>query len=86
MLIDQYGQIADNHEQLTYMPTRDCNTKFNIYLLYPQRPKSLSKNYSIRIHLYEKVKLNYWSSWYLPIPFQFLPLNRITTQLIIPDT
>jgi hypothetical protein len=86
MLIDENEQIADNYEQLTYMPSRDCDTKFNLYLLYPHRPKSLSKNYSIRIDLYEKVKLIYWASWYIPIPFQFLPVNRIATQLIIPET
>jgi hypothetical protein len=85
LLIDQNEQIAPYHEQTTYMPNRDCNTKFNIYLLYPDRPKSLSNNYSIRIDLYEKTKLNYWASWYVSIPFQFLPVNRIATQLIIPE-
>ena len=86
ILIDQHGQLANSYEQLTYVPSRDCNTKFNLYLLYPQRPKSLSKNYSIRIDLYEKIQLAYWNSCYLSIPFQFLPLNRIVTQLIIPET
>jgi hypothetical protein len=86
MIIDEYGQILPSSDQLTYMPTRDCNTKFNIYLLYPNRPKSLSHNYSIRISLYEKSKLNYWSSWLISIPFQFLSVNRIVTQWMIPDT
>jgi hypothetical protein len=85
MIIDEDGQISPYHEQITYMPTRDCNTKFNIYLLYRNRPKSLSNNYSIRIDLYEKTKLNYWSSWFIEIPFQFLPVNRIVSQLIIPE-
>jgi len=85
MLIDEDGQILPYYEQLTYMPNRDCNTKFNIYLLYPDRPKSFENNYSIRIDLYEKTKLNYWSSWFISIPFQFLPVNRIVTQLIIPE-
>jgi len=84
MLIDKDGQIAPNHEQIMYVPIRDCNTKYNIYLLYPHRPKSLSNNYSIRIDIYEKNKLNYWASWHLSVPFPFLPVNRIAAQLIIP--
>ncbi|CAF0894864.1 unnamed protein product [Rotaria sp. Silwood1] len=63
MLIDEHGRITLNHEQITYMPTHDCSTKFNVYLLYPDRPKSLSNNYSIRIDLYEKTKLNYWARY-----------------------
>ncbi|CAF4792239.1 unnamed protein product, partial [Rotaria sp. Silwood2] len=85
MLIDENGQITPYFEQITYMPSRDCDTKFNIYLLYPNRPKHISSNYSIRIDLFEKTKLNYWASWYLPISFLFLPVNRIVTQLFIPD-
>ncbi|CAF3293516.1 unnamed protein product [Rotaria sp. Silwood2] len=85
MLIDEQGSIASNHEQRMYMPARDCKTKFNIYLLYPHRPKHSSTNYSIRIDLFDKSTLDYWTSWYLPIPFQFLPVNRISTQLIIPE-
>ncbi|UJR06788.1 hypothetical protein I4U23_011075 [Adineta vaga] len=85
MLINEQGQIEPYHERITYMPDRDCNTKYNLYLLYPDRPKSLSKNYSIRIDIYEKTNLIYWASWYLPIPFQFLPVNRIATQISIPE-
>ncbi|CAF4269005.1 unnamed protein product, partial [Rotaria sordida] len=85
MLIDEQGNIAPNYEQITYMPAHDCNAKFNIYLLYPHRPKYSSTNYSIRIDLFDKLTLDYWTSWYLSIPFQFLPVNRISTQLIIPE-
>ncbi|CAF4738784.1 unnamed protein product, partial [Rotaria sp. Silwood2] len=85
MLIDEQGKITPNHEQITYIPDHDCNTKFNIYLLYPHRPKRASANYSIRIDLFDKLTLEYWTSYYLPIPFQFLPVNRIATQLIISE-
>ncbi|CAF3334560.1 unnamed protein product, partial [Rotaria sp. Silwood2] len=85
MLIDEKGTIIPNYEQIIYMPAHDCNTKFNTYLLYPHRPKHSSIDYSIRIDLFDKLTLNYWTSWYLPIPFQFLPVNRISTQLIIPE-
>ncbi|UJR06985.1 hypothetical protein I4U23_011273 [Adineta vaga] len=85
MLIDEQGNItSNNYEQILYMPDQKCNSKFNIYLLYPNRPKYLSSNYSIRIDLYNKSRLDYWSSWILPIPYQFLPVNRIATQLMIP--
>ncbi|UJR07008.1 hypothetical protein I4U23_011297 [Adineta vaga] len=85
MLIDEHGQIEAYYERITYMPDRDCNTKYNLYLLYPDRPKSILRNYSIRIDIYEKINVIYWLSWYLPIPFQFLPVNRIATQIRIPE-
>ncbi|CAF2548696.1 unnamed protein product [Rotaria sp. Silwood2] len=85
MLIDEQGSIAPNYEQITYIAGHDCNTKFNIYLLYPHRPKRSSANYFIRIDLFDKSTLDYWTSWYLPISFQFLPVNRISTQLVIPE-
>ncbi|CAF4059792.1 unnamed protein product, partial [Adineta steineri] len=71
------------HEQITYVPKRDCNTKFNFYLLYPDQPKNSSSNYSIHIDIYNKTDLTYWGSWHLSIPFQFLPVNRIATQLFL---
>ncbi|CAF4904298.1 unnamed protein product, partial [Rotaria socialis] len=40
MMIDENERIAPNYEQITYMHSRDCDTKFNIYLLYPNRPKN----------------------------------------------
>lgn len=85
MLIDEQEQVVTNHEQLTYMPIRDCNTKYNIYLLYPNRPKNLSVHYSIRIDAFHKITLTYWMSWYLSIPYSFLPVNRIASQLRIRD-
>ncbi|CAF5081608.1 unnamed protein product, partial [Rotaria sp. Silwood1] len=71
------------HEQITYVPKRDCGTKYNIYLLYPNQPKNSSTNYSIHIDIFDKISLKYLASWYLSIPFQFLPVNRIATQIFI---
>ncbi|CAF4740172.1 unnamed protein product, partial [Rotaria sp. Silwood2] len=65
---------------------RDCETKYNIYLLYPNQPKNSSTNYSIHIDLFDKMTLNYLGSWHLSIPFQFLPVNRIAAQLFIPSS
>lgn len=84
MLIDEQGQIIPNYEQIIYIPARDCNAKFNLYLIYPNRPKKTSSNYSIRIDLFDKISLNFWTSWYLSIPFSFLPVHRISAQLFIP--
>ncbi|CAF4219199.1 unnamed protein product, partial [Adineta steineri] len=74
MLIDDQETIYPYHEQITYVPKRDCQKKFNIYLLYPHRPKNLSSNYSVRIDIFNKDSLTYWASWHLLIPFQFLPV------------
>ncbi|CAF4061131.1 unnamed protein product [Adineta steineri] len=84
MLIDDHETIYPYHEQITYVPKRDCQKKFNLYLLYHHRPKNLSSNYSIRIDIFNKITLTYWASWHLSIPFQFLPVNRIASQLFIP--
>ncbi|UJR06644.1 hypothetical protein I4U23_010928, partial [Adineta vaga] len=86
ILIDEQGKIAPNYEQIIYIPSRHCTSKYNIYLIYPHRPKYSSTNYSIHIDLFDKITLEYWTSWYIPIPFQFLPVNRISTVLIIPKT
>ncbi|CAF1198072.1 unnamed protein product, partial [Didymodactylos carnosus] len=85
MIIDEQRQITSYHEQITFVPKRDCDTKFNIYLLYPHQPKSSSTNYSIHIDIFDKITLTYWASWHLSIPFQFLPVNRIAAQLFIPN-
>ncbi|CAF1366645.1 unnamed protein product [Adineta ricciae] len=84
MLINEQDEILDQHEEILFTPLRDCRTKFNLYLLYPQRPKSFLNKYSIRIDLFNKLTLTHWTSWYLSIPFQFLPVNRISRRLIIP--
>ncbi|CAF2407179.1 unnamed protein product [Rotaria sp. Silwood2] len=55
MLIDEQRQITSYHEQITYVPKRDCKTKFNIYLLYPDQPKNSSANYSIHIDIFDKI-------------------------------
>ncbi|CAF4253835.1 unnamed protein product, partial [Rotaria sordida] len=83
MLIDEQRQITSYHEQIPYVPKLDCGTKYNIYLLYPNQPKNSFTNYSIHIDIFDKISLKYLASWYLPIPFQFLPVNRIATQIFI---
>ncbi|UJR16981.1 hypothetical protein I4U23_003879 [Adineta vaga] len=79
-------QIIPYYEQITYVPKNDCGRKYNIYLLYPTKPKNLSANYSIHIDLYNKISLTYLASWHLSIPFQFLPVSRIASHLFLPNT
>ncbi|CAF3390101.1 unnamed protein product [Rotaria sp. Silwood2] len=83
-LIDDEYQIIHYYEEINYNPSIDCETKFNRYLLYPTRPKNLNHTYSIRIDIFDKITLNYYGSWHLFIPFPFLPVNRLSTQLNIP--
>ena len=83
-LIDNDEHHIESFDQIIYVPTRDCSAKFNIYLLYSKRPKLTrgnSTNYSIRIDAYNTHDLSHHATWYLEIPLQFLPVNRISTQL-----
>lgn len=87
-LIDDDEHQIESFDQIMYLPTRDCSAKFNIYLLYSQRPKIKSeeskKSYSVRIDAYNSRDLSHHATWYLDIPLQFLPVNRISTQLNMP--
>ncbi|CAF3815544.1 unnamed protein product [Adineta steineri] len=83
-LINDENGIIHNYEEINYIPSIDCDTKYNRYLLYPDRPKNPNYTYSIHIDIYEKITSNYYGSWNLSIPFPFLPVNRISTQLRIP--
>ena len=51
--------------------------KLNRYLLFPTRPKNISRNYSLRIDVFEKNAITYVGSWHFPIAFLFLPVNRL---------
>ncbi|CAF1542354.1 unnamed protein product [Adineta ricciae] len=73
-----------SYDQIVHIPSRDCNMKYQIHLLYQTRPKSSLSNYSVQIDLFEKETLNYRSSWRLPIHFSFLPVNRLSAVLTIP--
>ena len=84
MLIDQASQWIDSYDQFEYVASQSCGMKLNRYLLYPNRPKNISTNSSIRIDVYEKNSMTYRGSWHLAIPFLFLPVNRISALLFMP--
>ena len=87
LLIEETAQRrVHSSDQFSYLPMRDCQTKFNLYLLYSTRPKNASLNHFIRINLYEKMTLTYRSSWFIPIRYPFLPVQRLSIQLDIPHS
>jgi len=82
---DEQGLI-ESYDQVNYLPSRQCNKKFGVYLLYKTRPKNSLTNYSVRFDVYkiDKNTLQYRSSWSFPIVFPFLPVQRMSVQLQIP--
>ncbi|CAF3905291.1 unnamed protein product [Rotaria sp. Silwood1] len=84
-LIDDEGYV-ESHDYIEYLSIRDCDTKFNVYLLYSTRPKNTLKNYSVRIDAFNKLRLSYRASWIFPLRFPFLPVNRLSTLLIVPNS
>lgn len=82
-LVDHEENIESN-DHIEYFPARDCKAKYNLYHLYLTRPKNSSKDYLIRIHVFNKLTLKYRSSWVFPLRFSFLPVYRITTKLTVP--
>ncbi|CAF4970062.1 unnamed protein product [Rotaria sp. Silwood1] len=84
LIDDSEERTIHSYEQFTYLATRDCKIKFNIYLLYSTRPKNESKNYAIQIDIYEKISLIYRGSLLFPIIFPFLPVHRLVYIVDIP--
>ncbi|CAF2964940.1 unnamed protein product [Rotaria sp. Silwood2] len=84
LIDDSEERIIHSYEQFTYLSIRDCKIKFNIYLLYSTRPKNETKNYAIKIDIYEKISLTYRGSLLFPIIFPFLPVHRLAYVVDIP--
>ncbi|CAF1027141.1 unnamed protein product [Rotaria sordida] len=82
-LIDDNYEI-NSYQKFVFLSSWGCSMKFNTYLLYSTRPKDISKNYSLHIDVFDKTNMKYYASWYLTIPFLFLPINRLVAQLNIP--
>ena len=84
LLIDDDEQLINSYDQIQYLSIRDCDIKFNNYLLYSTRPKNISKNYSVRLDVFDRHSLNHRASWLFPIKFSFLPVHRLAIQITIP--
>jgi hypothetical protein len=83
-LIDNERNIQ-SYDHIEYLPIRDCDTKFNVYLLYSTRPKNTSKNYSVQIDAFDQLRFQYRTSWIFPLQFSFLPVHRLSILLTIPN-
>jgi hypothetical protein len=76
---------VNSFSQIYYVPRElICSTSHDIYLLYLNRSKNKTKKYSVHVDAFDKNSLTYIASWYLTIPFLFLPVNRLGVQLIVP--
>ncbi|CAF3713958.1 unnamed protein product [Rotaria sp. Silwood1] len=82
---DKDKQEIHTYEEIIHKSQYDCPIKYNIYLLYSSRPKVMSNNYSIRIDVFTRRRnsIDYHASWNLPIPFIFLLVSRLATQVNI---
>ncbi|CAF4303137.1 unnamed protein product [Rotaria sp. Silwood2] len=84
-LVDNERNI-ESKDYIEYWAIRDCDTKFDVYLLYSSRPKNPSKNFSVVIDAFNKLTLKYRASWIFPIQFPFLPVHRLAVRLIVPTS
>ncbi|UJR07365.1 hypothetical protein I4U23_011651 [Adineta vaga] len=85
-LIDEENERKINsYSKIMYYPREDlCPFNYNMYLLFINRLKNQTKKYIVQIDVYELISLTYLASWYLKIPFLFLPVNRLSAQLVVP--
>lgn len=84
-LIDQsVERTIHSSQQITFASIRDCQRKFNVYLLYTTRSKQATKQYAIHIDIYEQISFIHRGSFLFPIEFPFLPITRMALELIIP--
>ena len=83
MLVDDTDprQQIQAYDQFVYIAKQSCSMKLDHYLLFRSRPKDISRNYSVRIDVFEKSDLIYVGSWHFPITFLFLPVNRLSIAL-----
>ncbi|UJR17048.1 hypothetical protein I4U23_003945 [Adineta vaga] len=80
---NHHRQEIQSYEQIIYVSKTTCGQPFDRYLLYSTRPKNLSRNYTIHIDVYDKISLEYISSWYFKVAFSFLPVNRLAVVLTL---
>jgi hypothetical protein len=82
---DDDRQEVNSYEQFVAVAGQSCGELLESYLLYSTRPKSDSKNYSVRVDAFDKASLAYVASWHLRVSFPFLPVNHLATILDVPS-
>jgi hypothetical protein len=76
-----------SHDQFLYTPLHYCSPKYIVSLLYPiDEPLSSSTNDSVHIYMFNATTLEHRSSWEFPVPFNFLPVQRMAQQLFVSET
>ena len=81
----EYQQINSYHQfTLLFSSLAYCYRTINGYLTYTRRVNNPSVNYSVRVDVYNKTNLAYLATWSFPVPFSFLPVNRIVVALDLP--
>ncbi|CAF1142600.1 unnamed protein product [Adineta ricciae] len=86
LIDDSDERLIHSFHQFTYLFAKNCQRKFNLYLLYSTRPKNMHRQYSIQIHIYEQITLNYRGSFLKSVNYTFLPVHRLAFQLDIPHS
>ncbi|CAF1390961.1 unnamed protein product [Rotaria sp. Silwood1] len=89
-LIDPLNGTIISYEDILYTPDYQCVPKIYFNLLYSQllSDDEQSKFY-VRIDVYRLHLQGHWDyrgSWYFEIKFSFLPVNRLSTILILTGT
>ena len=84
ILMDNTSQIHV-HAQRELLPIRDCDLRFDITLLYSERPKNESLLYMVRIDMFNKLTSKFRASWLFPVKLPFLPVYRISAILSLLD-
>lgn len=74
------------HVQFVMMPQYQCEHYFAVQLLYPiQEPNRSLRNHSVHIHMFDRETLRHQKSWKFTLKFEFLPVQRLSKQLEIPE-
>ena len=61
-----------------------CEQTINEYLTYTKRVNNASMNYGVRVDVFNKTNLASLATWSFPVPFSFLPVNRIVVAIGLP--
>ena len=77
-------QEINSYHKYTSLFDSNCERSMNGYLTYTRRVNNASTNYSVHFDVYNKTNLTYLASWYFPVPFSFLPVNRLVVALYLP--
>lgn len=85
LIDDSDEKLIHSYESFTYLSIRDCSKFFSLTLHYSTRPKNTTRQYSIRIDVYEKLTLYHRGSLLFPIEFPFLPVHRLGFLVDIPS-